>query len=91
MLSGKQRQCNPAFIRYLDLTNCHKPILSKVFISVNMLFGNYSLGQVHSHLCATLKPMARAAARYVIAALLALLSAHTAAPSRHLESPAKIV
>lgn len=34
--------------------------------------------------------MARAAAQYVFAALLALLSAQ-AAPSRHLESPAKIV
>jgi hypothetical protein len=35
--------------------------------------------------------MARAVAQYVFAALLAMLSAHAAVPSRHLESPAKIV
>jgi hypothetical protein len=35
--------------------------------------------------------MARAVAQYVFAALLALLSAQAAVPSRHLESPARIV
>ncbi len=35
--------------------------------------------------------MARAAAQYVFAALLALLSAQAAVPSRHVESTAKIV
>jgi len=34
--------------------------------------------------------MARAAAQYVFAALLALLTAQTAVPSRHLVSPAEI-
>jgi len=35
--------------------------------------------------------VARAVAQYVFAALLALLSAHAAVPSRHLESPEQIV
>ena len=35
--------------------------------------------------------MARAVAQYVFAALLALLTAQTAVPSRHLVSPAEIV
>jgi len=35
--------------------------------------------------------MARRVAQYVFAALLALLSAQTAVPSRHLASPAEIV
>lgn len=39
---------------------------------------------------AKLKPMARAVAQYVFAALLALL-AQTAVPSRHVTSPAQIV
>jgi hypothetical protein len=42
-------------------------------------------------LYATLKPMARAVAKYVFAALLALLTAQTAVPSRHLASAAEIV
>jgi hypothetical protein len=51
-----------------------------------------SLGFARTYFhCATLKPMARAVAQYVFAALLALLTAQTAMPSRHLVSAAEIV